>query len=170
MKQILCSTIFVALLSLSAQVHASDWQIAFSQSQSGVVTAILSFPADNCGGGLYPVGVNTLVVSGQQISITSALAVADGLPPGSTCQTSTYSVSAVLGNLPDGRYDVTWMFDPPGDITAVYGSFGLMSGLLLQVSRDQVPSLSGAAVSILIVLLIVTLGLMQRIARQASRL
>src|SRR5512135_95907 len=150
MKQSFRYSLSLLLLIASLPAFAGGGHISFTQSNGGAITATFSFGP--CPIGLLPgSGVPpTIALAANRFTITSPPVVASALLPGGLCpaQTIPYSVSASLGNIPDGHYTIIWVYGP-AQATA---EFEVISGLL-QITRP-VPMLSYSLLFALALLLI----------------
>ena len=155
MKWILRFGTWAAIVASCSTARASDYSLAFTESPPRVVTAVLSTTRNSCGGdGILPLEGSKVVVSGNQVSISSQYSFIDPIPP--PCQDFIYSISAVLGRLANGSYETEWSFGPPGGVIVVRGTFSVVS------APDPAPSLSPCALFILLILLACVASLQRR--------
>ena len=157
MKRIFRGVIFVVFggLTLSAQA-ASDF-IRFAQAPSGSISAVLVGSADPCSGSVvFPIGVSSVDLNGNEFDITSFFAILD--PPPCPFPPQPYEVTASLGTIADGHYAVVWTVGPVN----VLGAFEVRSGIL-QLPADPVPTLTRPGLLILFALVAVAgLALLRR--------
>lgn len=104
-KRLFCGIIFLALAAQARSVQAADDHIRFAQAGSGSISAVLTGSVEPCSGSnIFPLGVSSVGVNGNEFDITSFFGVLDPLfcpsPP------QHYKVTASLGTLADGHYTV----------------------------------------------------------------
>src|SRR5450631_2919710 len=100
MRRSVLTVVALLLLHHALPVYAQD--ITFTQSSGGAITATLTETTGACGGGVG--GILSIVQTGGTFTIDSGVAVPSPGPCGPPI-IITYQVSALLGSLPDGRYD-----------------------------------------------------------------
>jgi hypothetical protein len=145
MKRSLIVIFLLMLIPLALPAYAIGDYIAFTQTSSGAVSAVLSGSVDPChGSNILPSGVSSLSLSGNQYDITSEFLIVDPPP---LCSPFPYTVSMSLGTVPDGQYTVVWTAGP----LVVRGAFSVSAGLL-QISSNPVPTLDLSAMLFLITL------------------
>jgi hypothetical protein len=151
MKRSVITVVALLLLDHALPICAQDI-ITVAQSNGGAITATLTETIGACGGGAF--GVGSIVQTGGAFTIEAAIVAVPSPGPCGPPVTSTYQVSALLGSLPDGLYDVFWTY--PGGGTFAHASFRIMNGLL-QSGPEPVPAL-GAVQVVLLAILIMSAG------------
>jgi len=150
LKQIFRGIIFVALAGLALSAQAIGDYIRFTQATSGNISAVLVGSVDPCKGSVvFPMGVSSVVLIGNEYDITSLFAILDPLPCPDMPQ--PYEVTASLGRVADGNYTVVWTV---GSMN-VRGEFVVTSGVLLPTAIN-VPTLTLPALWVLFTMIAVT--------------
>jgi hypothetical protein len=149
-KRIVCFVILLALGGLALSVEAAGEHIRFIQAPSGTISAVLDGSVDPCSGSvIFPMGVPSVSVNGNEFDITSLFVIAD--PPGCPHPPQPYELTAPLGSLADGHYIVVWTIGP----LIVRGMFDVQSGLLQQ-GPNTVPTLTLPALLVLLAMIAFT--------------
>jgi hypothetical protein len=147
-----CGLIFSVLSALASSAHAIGDHIRFTQAASGTISATLAGSVDPCkGSNIFPTGVASINLNGNEYDIASFFAILDPLPCPDIPQ--PYEQTASLGNPSDGHYLVVWTVGP----LTVTGAFEVIAGVL-KVATNSVPTLTLPALSSLIVM-VVLIGL-----------
>jgi hypothetical protein len=156
-KRIFRGIIFLALAALAVSAQAVGDHIRFTQVASGTISAVLDGAVDFCKGSVvFPMGVSSVALNGNEYDITSSFSVLD--PPPCPDLPQSYEVTASLGNVADGHYTVVWA---AGSLN-VRGTFDVRSGLLLPATSN-VPMLTLPALSVLFTMIAWTgLALLRR--------
>jgi hypothetical protein len=138
-----CGIIFLTLAGLTLPVHAVGDSIRFTQAGSGAISAILDGLVEPCAGSvIFPMGVPSVGVNGNEFDITSFFVILD--PAGCPSPPQPYEVTASLGTLVDGHYTVVWTIGP----LIVRGAFDVSAGVL-QFTANSVPTLTPFALTVL---------------------
>jgi hypothetical protein len=149
-KRTFCGVMFVALAGLALSAEAIADYIRFTQAPSGTISAVLVGSVDPCKGSVvFPMGVSSIVLIGNEYDITSFFAILD--PPACPDIPQPYEVTASLGYVADGNYTVVWTV---GSMN-VQGVLAVMSGVLLPAASN-IATLTLPALSVLFTMIAVT--------------
>ena len=140
MKTIPRYLVLAALLSFVLPAFASARGLSFTQSSSGAVSAV--FSSGPCAFGLNPLAPSSAALNANQFSISSPFAVWDPIPNCNSTLFPSYTVTALLGVIPDGHYTVIWVYGS----AQVTGEFDIISGIL---QSETLPAPSSSRVSLL---------------------
>jgi hypothetical protein len=156
-KRIISGIMFLALAGFAFSAQAIGDYIHFTQATSGTLSAALAGFVDPCKGSVvFPMGVSSVTLNGNEYDINSSFAILD--PPPCPDISQPYEVMASLGHVADGHYAVVWTV---GSMT-VRGAFDVRSGVLLAATTN-VPTLMFPALSALFAMIAVTgLALLRR--------
>lgn len=135
MQLVFCGIISLALAALPVPFEAAGDHIRFTQADTRTISAVLTGSVEPCAGEvIFPMGVSSVDVSGNEFDITSFFAILD--PPSCPSPPQPYQVTASLGTLADGHYTVVWT---AGSLI-VRGEFDVIAGAL-EIPGRAVPAL-----------------------------
>jgi len=145
----------VVFLSVAVPVFANASALTFSESSSGEITAV--FSAGPCAAGLNPVAPASATLNANQFQISSSYAVFDPIPNCNPALSPPYTISVLLGNIPNGHYTAVWVYGP----AQVTGEFDVVAGSP-QLAVTAAPTLGRISLLALIAVVVAMAALLMR--------